>query len=34
VPVVGKAKATVKKAERCGIDVQAVREKWKHQEPE
>ena len=34
VPVVGKAKATVKRAERCGIDVCAIREKWKDQEPE
>lgn len=34
VPVVGKAKATVKRAELCGIDVQSVREKWKGQEPE
>jgi citrate lyase subunit beta-like protein len=34
VPVVGKAKATVKRAERCGIDVAAIREKWKDQEPE
>lgn len=34
VPVVGKAKATVKKAELCGIDVENIREKWKHQEPE
>jgi citrate lyase subunit beta-like protein len=33
-PVVGKAKAIVKRAELCGIDVDAVREKWKHQEPE
>lgn len=34
VPVVGKAKATVKRAELCGTDVNAVREKWKNQEPE
>ncbi|KAL1305672.1 hypothetical protein AAFC00_007265 [Neodothiora populina] len=34
VPVVGKAKALVKKAEACGVDVSAVREKWKEQEPE
>ena len=34
VPVVGKAKATVKRAGLCGIDVDAIREKWKHQEPE
>lgn len=34
VPVVGKAKAVVKKAELCEYDVQSVREKWKGQEPE
>jgi citrate lyase subunit beta-like protein len=34
VPVVGKAKATVRRAESCGIDVDAIREKWKNQEPE
>lgn len=34
VPVVGKAKATVKRAELCGLDVAAVKEKWKGQEPE
>lgn len=34
VPVVGKAKALVKRAERCGIDVDAIMEKWKDQEPE
>jgi citrate lyase subunit beta-like protein len=34
VPVVGKAKATVKQAERCGMDVEAIRKKWKDQEPE
>lgn len=33
-PVVGKAKATVERAKHCGIDVDAVREKWKSQEPE
>ncbi|KAF1992641.1 beta subunit of citrate lyase [Aulographum hederae CBS 113979] len=33
-PVVGKAKAVVKRAELCGIDVDAVRRKWKDQEPE
>ncbi|KAH8602600.1 Pyruvate/Phosphoenolpyruvate kinase-like domain-containing protein [Bisporella sp. PMI_857] len=33
-PVVGKAKATVKRAELCGIDIEAVRERWKDQEPE
>jgi citrate lyase subunit beta-like protein len=34
VPVVGKAKATVKKAELCGINVEELRSKWKDQEPE
>lgn len=34
VPVVGKAKSVVKKAELCGFDVKAMREKWKNQEPE
>lgn len=33
-PVVGKARAVVKRAELCGFDVDAVREKWKDQEPE
>lgn len=34
MPVVGKAKALVSKAAACRIDVDAVREKWKNQEPE
>lgn len=34
VPVVGKALGLVNKAQACGIDVDAVREKWKSQEPE
>lgn len=34
VPVVGKAKATVEKARLCGMGVDAIREKWKDQEPE
>ncbi|KAG0650958.1 Citrate lyase subunit beta [Hyphodiscus hymeniophilus] len=34
VPVVGKAKATVKRAELCGLDVDAIKRKWKDQEPE
>ncbi|TVY36476.1 Citramalyl-CoA lyase, mitochondrial [Lachnellula occidentalis] len=34
VPVVGKAKATVERARLCGMDVDAIREKWKDQEPE
>lgn len=33
-PVVGKAHSLVAKAERCGFDVQSLREKWKGQEPE
>lgn len=33
-PVVGRAKAVVARAERCGFDVNAVRERWKDQEPE
>ncbi|KAE8447623.1 hypothetical protein EG329_010594 [Mollisiaceae sp. DMI_Dod_QoI] len=33
-PVVGKAQAVVKRAELCGFDVKAAREKWKDQEPE
>jgi citrate lyase subunit beta-like protein len=33
-PVVGKARAVVTKADACGIDVGAMREKWKDQEPE
>jgi len=34
VPVVGKAKATVMKAELCGFDVRSLRKAWRHQEPE
>ncbi|KAI9689681.1 MAG: hypothetical protein M1820_010110 [Bogoriella megaspora] len=34
VPVVGKAKAIVAKAEICGFDVNSMRETWKDQEPE
>jgi citrate lyase subunit beta-like protein len=34
VPVVGKAKATVKKAEVCGFNVDEIRSKWAEQEPE
>lgn len=33
-PVVGRAKAVVARAERCGFDVDGMRERWKHQEPE
>jgi citrate lyase subunit beta-like protein len=34
VPVVKKAKNVLKRAELCDIDIDAVREKWKDQEPE
>ncbi|KAJ5082750.1 hypothetical protein N7532_011793 [Penicillium argentinense] len=34
VPVAEKARAIVKKAEAVGVDVKALREQWKHQEPE
>lgn len=34
VPVAEKAKAIVRRAEACGVDVEGVREKWKGQEPE
>lgn len=34
VPVVKKARAVLERAEMCEIDVAAVREKWKDQEPE
>ncbi|KAJ5086769.1 hypothetical protein NUU61_008076 [Penicillium alfredii] len=34
VPVAQKARAIVKKAEACGVDVAALREQWQHQEPE
>lgn len=34
VPVVGKAKATVKKAEVCGFNVDEIRREWADQEPE
>ena len=33
-PVVGKARALVRKAKACGVDVTAIEEKWKNQEPE
>jgi citrate lyase subunit beta-like protein len=33
-PVVGKAKAIVNRATRCGINITALKEKWKDQEPE
>lgn len=34
VPVVKKARAVLAHAEACGVDVAAVRDKWKGQEPE
>lgn len=34
VPVAEKARAIVRKAEACGIDVEGVKGRWKHQEPE
>ena len=34
VPVVGKAIGVVNKAEACGFDVAAMKEKWSDQEPE
>ncbi|KAJ5374709.1 Pyruvate/Phosphoenolpyruvate kinase [Penicillium concentricum] len=34
VPVAHKARAIVKKAEACGVDVDTLREQWQHQEPE
>ena len=33
-PVTGKANAVIAKAERCGMDIQSLRAKWKDQEPE
>lgn len=33
-PVAGKAKSLVSRAEACGIDVNALRQRWKDQEPE
>ncbi|KAG2418188.1 hypothetical protein HFD88_001289 [Aspergillus terreus] len=34
IPVAEKARAIVKKADACGFNVQELREKWQHQEPE
>jgi citrate lyase subunit beta-like protein len=34
VPVAMKAKAIVRKAEECGVNVGELRGKWEHQEPE
>ena len=33
-PVVGKARAIIKRAEGCGFDVARVLDKWKDQKPE
>ena len=33
-PVVGKAKSLIGKAEACGFDLNALRQKWRDQEPE
>jgi len=33
-PVVGKAKAIFAKAEAAGVDVDSIKQKWSHQEPE
>ena len=33
-PVAGKARSLVSRAEACGIDVNALRQRWKDQEPE
>ncbi|KAK4117352.1 beta subunit of citrate lyase [Canariomyces notabilis] len=33
-PVVGKARMIVDKAEKCGLHVHGIRQKWRHQEPE
>ncbi|KAH7328943.1 putative citrate lyase [Stachybotrys elegans] len=33
-PVVGKAKALARRAEQCDMNVESLRAKWKHQEPE
>ncbi|KAJ6014493.1 hypothetical protein N7540_009084 [Penicillium herquei] len=34
VPVAEKARAIVRKAEACGVDVEELRKEWQHQEPE
>ncbi|KAK4233589.1 Pyruvate/Phosphoenolpyruvate kinase-like domain-containing protein [Achaetomium macrosporum] len=33
-PVVGKARVTLAKAERCGYDIDAIKKEWKDQNPE
>lgn len=32
-PVSAKARATISKAQACGFDIQSMRVKWQHQEP-
>lgn len=34
IPVAEKAKAIVKRAQLCGVDVDGIREKWRDQEPQ
>ncbi len=33
-PVANKARVVLEKAERCGLDIEALREKWKDVRPE
>lgn len=33
-PVVGKARAVVDKAAKCGMDIKSIKAKWKNQKPE
>ncbi|KAK4449435.1 Pyruvate/Phosphoenolpyruvate kinase-like domain-containing protein [Podospora aff. communis PSN243] len=33
-PVSGKARAIIKKAERCGFDIESIKSQWQSQEPE
>lgn len=33
-PVVGKARAVVDKAAKCGMDIESIKQKWKDQKPE
>lgn len=33
-PVVGKARAVVAKAAKCGMDIESIKAKWKDQNPE
>lgn len=34
MPVIGKARSILDKAEACGFDIMAIRKDWEHQEPE